>query len=93
MTDDVRERLARLEHDHDRTRDAWLFKAAEARGWHAPADAPLVVSKDDVVTAAAAAHAVEQFDKAHPYMRQEMITEEEQHRRWGQELLDALERS
>ena len=49
--------------------------------------------RTNIATSGDAHRAVAAFAEEHPYMRPEQITVEEQHRRWGQEILDALDRS
>jgi hypothetical protein len=58
-----------------------------------PGLAAKLIDPTDIVTSGDADRAVANFVAEHPYMRQEQITPEEQKRRWGQEILDAIDRA
>ena len=94
MTDDLATRLAALEQDRDQARRRMVYAAAQRAGLHGPElIADRLVDTKTIVTAADADRAVADFAQANPYMRREpeQITVEEQKRRWGQELLDAID--
>jgi hypothetical protein len=93
MTDSIDERLLRLEEDRDTQRQRWIAAAAKNAGLHDPGLAVQLIDRTRIATAGDADRAVAAFAEQHPYMRPEQITEDEQKRRWGQELLDMLDRS
>jgi hypothetical protein len=93
MTDDIHERLARLEADHTEQRRRWVAKAAEHAGFHDADMAVKLVDPASIVTSGDADRAVADLLEQRPYLNQELISVEEQHRRWGAEILEQLENS
>jgi hypothetical protein len=87
------ERLDALEADCNQQRRAWVVKAAEHAGWHIPGDATKLLDLAGISTSAEADRAVAAVTREHPYLAVERISEAEQRRRWGAEILDAIDRA
>jgi hypothetical protein len=92
---DIDGRLSRIEQAHDHQRRAWVAKAAEHAGFHNLADALELLDATWIVTSGGADRAVQGLLEQHPYLGriEQQITLEEQQRRWGQELLDQINRA
>ena len=89
----VDERLLALEQDRDTQRQCWVATAAKDAGLHDPSLAVKLIDRTRITTSGDADREVAAFAEAHPYMKPEQITVEEQRRRWGKELLDRLTES
>jgi hypothetical protein len=93
MTDSIDERLTRIEEDRDQQRQRWIAAAAQTAGLHDPGLAVRLIDRSRIATSGDADRAVEAFTEEHPYMKPQMISEEEQRRIWGREILDAIDRA
>jgi hypothetical protein len=83
--------LARLEADRDARATSWLRRAASDHGWVDPDTAAQVVPPGVVESPSDARRRIGEFTAEHPnFVRQE--TPADMQRRFGQELLDGLER-
>jgi hypothetical protein len=73
---------------------AWLKTAATEAGWHRPDDAPRLIHTDEITSESDARERVMEFTRQRGFLaRERPTTVEEQHRRWGQELLDQINRA
>jgi hypothetical protein len=93
MSDAFDERLLALEQDRDTQRARWIAAAAQSAGLHDPSLVVKLIDSSRIARSGDATRAVAEFAEQHPYMRSEQITAEEHKRRWGQEILDRLDRS
>jgi hypothetical protein len=93
MTSDINERLLRIEEDRDTQCQRRNAAAAKTAGLHDPGLAVKLIDRSSITTSGDADRAVADFAAAHPYMRPQMISEEEQRRIWGTQILDQIERS
>jgi hypothetical protein len=93
---DLDARVSALEQDSDQRKRRWVFAAAQTARLHDPAMiADRLIDRSTLTTAADADRALQRFAAENPYMRSkpEQITMEEQRRRWGEEVLDAIDRA
>jgi hypothetical protein len=93
MTPDIDARLDRVEQAHAAQRREWIAAAAERHRVHDADIAIRLVDPTRIADEGDADRAVAEIVRKHPSVARELISEAEQRRRWGEELLRGIERS